>query len=50
MVRVRPLSRKEKQDGHTAMTIAYEDRGVVTCQNPKVRSGRVERANPTCHA
>lgn len=35
VVRVRPLSRKEKQDGHTAQTVAYEDRGVITVANPK---------------
>ena len=35
VVRVRPLSRKEIQDGHTACTFAEEESGVVRVQNPK---------------
>jgi len=35
VVRVRPLSRKEIQDGHGAGTVADEDSGRITCENPK---------------
>jgi len=35
VVRVRPLSRKEIQDGHDEATKADEDSGRITCQNPK---------------
>jgi len=35
VVRVRPLSRKEIQDGHQAVAIADEERGMITVQNPK---------------
>ena len=35
VVRVRPLSRKEQQDGHLATTVADEDQGTITCNNPK---------------
>lgn len=35
VVRVRPLSRKEQQDGHKATTIADEAHGTVMCVNPK---------------
>jgi len=35
VVRVRPLSRKETQDGHVASTVADEERGTITCTNPK---------------
>ena len=35
VVRVRPLSRKEIQDGHEASTIADESTGRITCSNPK---------------
>ena len=34
-VRVRPLSRKETQDGHDALTVADEATGRITCSNPK---------------
>ncbi|KAK7235943.1 microtubule motor protein [Aureococcus anophagefferens] len=35
VVRVRPLSRKEIQDGHDAATVADEATGRITCNNPK---------------
>ena len=35
VVRVRPLSKKEIQDGHDEATKADEDSGRITCQNPK---------------
>ena len=35
VVRVRPLSRKEQQNGHLATTVADEDQGTITCNNPK---------------
>mmetsp|Transcript_8548 Transcript_8548/g.28114 ORF Transcript_8548/g.28114 Transcript_8548/m.28114 type:complete len:758 (-) Transcript_8548:144-2417(-) len=35
VVRVRPLSRKEVQDGHEACTVADERTGRITCINPK---------------
>ena len=35
VVRVRPLSRKEQQDGHLATTVADEAVGSITCSNPK---------------
>ena len=35
VVRVRPLSRKEQQDGHIATTVAEEAQGTITCTNPK---------------
>lgn len=35
VVRVRPLSRKEQQDGHVIATIADESSGTITCSNPK---------------
>lgn len=39
VVRVRPLSRKENQDGHEAVTVADETRGTITCTNPKADEG-----------
>lgn len=39
MVRVRPLSRKEMQDGHEACTTADESRGLITVVNPKGDEG-----------
>lgn len=35
VVRVRPLSRKEIQDGHEAVTQADEGKATITCRNPK---------------
>jgi kinesin family protein 3/17 len=35
VVRIRPLSSKEKQDGHEAVAEAFEDRGLITVRNPK---------------
>ena len=35
VVRVRPLSRKEQQDGHAATTVADEATGTITSSNPK---------------
>ena len=35
VVRVRPLSRKEQQDGHVATTSADESTGSITCASPK---------------
>lgn len=39
VVRVRPLSRKEIQDGHEACTVADESRGIVTVANPRGDEG-----------
>ena len=39
VVRVRPLSRKEKQDGHEANTKADESRGTIIVENPKGDDG-----------
>mmetsp|Transcript_19778 Transcript_19778/g.68112 ORF Transcript_19778/g.68112 Transcript_19778/m.68112 type:complete len:758 (+) Transcript_19778:214-2487(+) len=35
VVRVRPLSRKEIQDGHEAAAVADEKSGTIVCTNPK---------------
>ena len=40
VVRVRPLSKKEIQDGHAEATKADEDSGRITCQNPQSRRRR----------
>lgn len=34
VVRIRPLSSKEVQDGHEAVAVAIEDRGVIEVKNP----------------
>ena len=34
VVRIRPLSSKELQDGHKAIATAYEDRGLIEVKNP----------------
>ena len=39
VVRVRPLSRKEKQDGHEANTKADPARGTIIVENPKGDEG-----------
>ena len=39
VVRVRPLSRKEKQDGHEANTKADPARGTIIVENPKGDDG-----------
>lgn len=39
VVRVRPLSRKEVQDGHEECTFADESKGVITVHNPKGDTG-----------
>lgn len=44
VVRVRPLSRKEIQDGHEAVTIADEERGTITCNNPNSDDGDPPRS------
>ena len=35
VVRIRPLSSKEIQDGHDAVAEVFEDRGLITVRNPK---------------
>ncbi|CAM9948136.1 unnamed protein product, partial [Ectocarpus sp. 8 AP-2014] len=35
VVRIRPLSRKELQDGHKAIAEAKEDRGEIVVRNPR---------------
>ena len=39
VVRIRPLSRKEKQDGHQANTTANEKNGQIVVENPKGDEG-----------
>ena len=45
VVRVRPLSRKEQQDGHVATTVAEEARGTITCTNPKADASDPPKSN-----
>ena len=39
VVRIRPLNRKEKQDGHTEAAIVDEKNGTITVSNPKGDEG-----------
>ncbi|KAJ8607170.1 hypothetical protein CTAYLR_007347 [Chrysophaeum taylorii] len=44
VVRVRPLSKKESQDGHEVVTVAEEGRGTITCSNPRGDEGDPPKA------